>query len=322
MSLGPHPEFSWSVSRHKAFEYCRRQYWFNYYGHWQGWEDRAAERTKTIYRLKQLHSIPSWRGSTIHRGVAEMAGRDRPPEVVIEDLHRRMREEFKLSRARIFQQRGKAKSFGLDVHEYDVAVADERWKDNWAQVQASLRAFAELPYLGLFREARADGRFAYVEDPDSRDFDAKRFRWDEVGAFHIYAIADMAYERADGVVEVLDWKTGKEGGPVLEDEQRLQLALYARWLQDRHPDRPAWHRFRGSLVFLPSGQRVGKEMSQEDGDWAAATIGGSVEGMRDLLDDVGRNVGDEERFPLTESRQKCRWCVFRQVCPRGEELGG
>lgn len=319
MALGPHPEFSWSVSRYKAFDYCRRQYWFSYYGHWKGWEDRAPARTKQVYRLKQLHSLASWAGSSVHRGIAEMAGRDRTLEQVIADLHRRMRDEFRASRGRVFQQPGRAKSFGLDVHEYDEVVADERWKANWQHVESSLRAFDELPYLGLYREARAGGRYHYTEDPDSRDFDAKRFTWDEVGGFPIYAIPDLAYERTDGVIEILDWKTGKERGPELHDEQRLQLVLYARLLQERHPAHPAIHRFHASLVFLPSGQRVGRELSRDDADWAARTIGANVEGMLALLEDADRNVADEERFVLTEATQKCPKCIFRRVCPRGAQ---
>jgi hypothetical protein len=39
-------EFSWSISRNKVFQTCPRQYYFNYYGYWGGWELDAAERTK------------------------------------------------------------------------------------------------------------------------------------------------------------------------------------------------------------------------------------------------------------------------------------
>ena len=47
--LGLLPEFSWSLSRHGTFETCRRQYYWNYYGSWQGWptgdgDDAAPER--------------------------------------------------------------------------------------------------------------------------------------------------------------------------------------------------------------------------------------------------------------------------------------
>jgi len=47
-------EFSWSISRDRVFQTCPRQYYFNYYGYWGGWETDAPERTRQIYVLKQL----------------------------------------------------------------------------------------------------------------------------------------------------------------------------------------------------------------------------------------------------------------------------
>jgi hypothetical protein len=30
-------EFSWSKTRDEVFKTCPRQYWFSYYGYWNGW---------------------------------------------------------------------------------------------------------------------------------------------------------------------------------------------------------------------------------------------------------------------------------------------
>jgi hypothetical protein len=35
--------------------------------------------------------------------------------------------------------------------------------------------------------------------------------------------------------------------------------------------------------------------------------------------DAGRNEAREDDFPMTENRQKCKWCQFRGICwPDGE----
>ncbi len=47
-------EFSWSKSRDEVFRTCPRQYWFAYYGYWNGWLENALERTRQIYILKNL----------------------------------------------------------------------------------------------------------------------------------------------------------------------------------------------------------------------------------------------------------------------------
>ena len=45
-------EFSWSKSRDEIFQTCPRQYYFNYYGYWGGWQKDAPERIRQIYLLK------------------------------------------------------------------------------------------------------------------------------------------------------------------------------------------------------------------------------------------------------------------------------
>ena len=31
--------FSWSFTRHRTFQDCRRAYYLNYYGYWNGWSN-------------------------------------------------------------------------------------------------------------------------------------------------------------------------------------------------------------------------------------------------------------------------------------------
>jgi hypothetical protein len=56
-------EFSWSISRNKVFQTCPRQYFFNYYGYWGGWEMDAPARTRQIYILKNLKNRYMWAGA-------------------------------------------------------------------------------------------------------------------------------------------------------------------------------------------------------------------------------------------------------------------
>ncbi len=320
MALGPHPEFSWSTSRERAFGYCRRQYWFQYYGSWGGWEDDAPQRTKDIYGLKQRTSIKMWAGTAVHRGVALMLAGAGSLEQVTEQIHQEMRRDYLVSVRREFLRPGRAKAFGLDVHAYDEDVPPERFRDMWATVEASLRTFAELPYWGLYREAVAAGRYAAAEPPDGGDFDARRFHWPEVGDFPIFAQPDLVYERADGRVEILDWKTGRLPTRRPAEELTLQLRLYAHLVRERHPDHPPATRLVAAEVYLPSGDRFGRALQPADLEAAAAEVAESAEAMRALLDDPVRNIASEERFALTEGTQKCPGCLFRRLCPRWDEI--
>ena len=58
-------EFSWSISRDRVFQTCPRQYYFNYYGYWGGWEINAPQRVKQIYVLKQLKNRYMWSGEKV-----------------------------------------------------------------------------------------------------------------------------------------------------------------------------------------------------------------------------------------------------------------
>ena len=53
-------EFSWSISRDRIFQTCPRQFYFNYYGYWGGWEINTPQRVKQIYVLKQLKNHHMW----------------------------------------------------------------------------------------------------------------------------------------------------------------------------------------------------------------------------------------------------------------------
>ena len=58
-------EFSWSISRDRVFQTCPRQYYFNYYGYWDGWETGAPAKTRQIYILKQLKNRYMWAGAKV-----------------------------------------------------------------------------------------------------------------------------------------------------------------------------------------------------------------------------------------------------------------
>ena len=59
-------DFSWSKSRDEVFQTCPRQYYFNYYGYWGGWEESAPERTRQIYVIKKLKNRFMWAGEKVH----------------------------------------------------------------------------------------------------------------------------------------------------------------------------------------------------------------------------------------------------------------
>ena len=102
-------EFSWSKSRDEVFQTCPRQYWFNYYGYWGGWEKDAPERTRQIYILRNLKNRHMWAGEKVHDCIKHTL-RNLQRDISILDVDEivsitlnQMREEFRSSREKRYR---------------------------------------------------------------------------------------------------------------------------------------------------------------------------------------------------------------------------
>ena len=60
-------DFSWSLQRFAMFERCKKEYFYHYYGSWEGWNKNADDRIKLIYRLKNIKRENTWLKSIIEK---------------------------------------------------------------------------------------------------------------------------------------------------------------------------------------------------------------------------------------------------------------
>src|SRR6056297_1734468 len=125
-------DFSWSNSRHSTFKSCKRKYYFQYYGFWDGWEDNAPERVRTIYQLKKLQNRHTWKGTIIHEAIAFLLKSLLEDENLdIEEFKKavinKMRDQYKASLSGKYKTNPKD-SFGLLEHYYEEEVAKETWQ--------------------------------------------------------------------------------------------------------------------------------------------------------------------------------------------------
>ena len=125
-------EFSWSKSRDEIFRTCPRQYYFNYYAFWGGWQQNADERTKQIYILKNLKNRYLWKGDHIHRCIKHTL-KNLQRGIAVLDVDEiisitidKMRDDFRSSKNKRYLTH--LKSCALFEHEYDVDLPDAKWK--------------------------------------------------------------------------------------------------------------------------------------------------------------------------------------------------
>ncbi|HET6350364.1 MAG TPA: PD-(D/E)XK nuclease family protein [Candidatus Krumholzibacteria bacterium] len=294
--------FQWSVSRDRCFVTCPRQYWFNHYGFWGGWEPTADDRTREIYMLKQLKTRPVWVGDVVHaciRRSLENLSR-RIPLLPVEEILRitrdRMRIDFRQSRDGLYREDPKA-ACGLYEHEYRVPVTDAEWLESAEQVDQCLRNFY------------ASEAFSQLARTRPEDFlEIETFSRLAIDGVPVVVKLDCATRESDHVV-VWDWKTGRRE----TQESPLQLACYAFYVHQEYGI--PIHRVRQRRVDLMGGGDYRETVIGERRlDEVLTYIRGSVADMMSLLDDPERNLASEDRFTKAVRRDVCSRCSFLRVC--------
>lgn len=306
LEFGPHPEFSWSRSRHDTFSVCARRYYYRYYGSWRGWEDDAGPRTKRAYLLKQLTSLPAELGRAVHRRAFEVGFRAAQglPLPSLGDLVGRTRDELndvvRSSRDRgSFRRRPARRSF-LRRAWYGEPLTGEVVDATEERLEASHRALRAHEIWDAVREEELEVDFLgdpeVVPDPQLR-----------VDGVPVYGEPDLVLRPAgERPPVVLDWKSGRE-----RDGDLWQLAVHGLWVRATRGDPVCV----GRVEYLAEDTAHEVELGEGELDAAEARIRESLGEMRALLEDPDRNEArSRDAFPLTEHTRVCRWCDFFELC--------
>lgn len=289
-------EFSWSPSRHRMFQSCQRQYFFNYYGSWGGWYDSASEQTRLLYRLKKMSTLPQLVGTVVHDAISRVlkavqSGREVPfktAETYATQLFDRHIEDSVAQR----WLRSPSRHTNLFEHYYgqDVDVDAGR-----ARVIENMRAFFDSEAFQKLQDTPTD-HWLSVEELTSFMFQATK----------LWVALDVAV-RQNGGVSVFDWKTGRE-----READRLQLAVYALFAST------VWGVSIPHLnlqdVYLQAGVIRPVAIDTTILDETRHVICESIAQMRELLDDPTANTASIDAFPMTENRSTCTSCPFKSVC--------
>lgn len=295
-------EFSWSISRNKIFQTCPRQYYFNYYGYWGGWEINAPQRVKQIYVLKQLKNRHMWVGEKVHdcikhslinlqRGISVLN-----VDQIIDITLSQMREEFRSSREKRYHI--KPKTCALFEHEYEAPISDDDWKKTADNMELCLRNFYSSETFDLLKELP---RQMWLEVEDFSSFNLNKTK--------IWAVLDCSFRTEDGGITIIDWKTGKS----MSGDISMQLSCYAMYAMNKWGIDPEKVKLIEYNLLANQGSEftIGKSEIKNTKTY----IAGSIADMQSLLVDVGENLPkDEEAFLKVEDERVRKSCNFRKVC--------
>lgn len=314
-------ELSWSTSRARNFAECRRRYYFDYYLSWRGWGRDADPERRRVYLLKKMTRMPMLAGDIVHRAIAEYyARRDQglgwTAEEAVAWSVQELRRGYRESRDGGWKARP-AKSVRLAEHHYGEPEVDEsgdaareygtRYVD---RIRASLETFFTSAKLADAREAQPRDWLACEDMSTFELFETK-----------VFAVPDFAYlDRtagegggdADGLVHIVDWKTGRP-----READRFQLEVYAFYARERWGTDPT--RTVAADVYLLDDEV--REVAVDDAvlDATLARIEASIGEMREVHFDADRSKGDAEEFPRVpeaDAGRVCSRCNYRELCDR------
>jgi CRISPR/Cas system-associated exonuclease Cas4 (RecB family) len=297
--------FSWSKSRDEQFRECQRKYYFDKYASWGGWDRSAPELTRLAYVYKNLKNRWAWKGETVHHLIEEVLkslrdGKEIPLDACLQKLTENMRKDYRSSKAKKYFEDPK-KNIGLFEHEYEKLVTDATWKEFHDSSAECIRNFYGSDfYKELLNDTKSN--WLIIEDLEDFQFDGAK----------VYVKLDFARTK-DGVIEIYDWKTGKEDA----EAASVQMGAYAMYAMKK------WNvgldKIRAYLFNLGSAKPVAKNqaltvkllMETEQ------VMRQSIKQMRELLQDPVKNIPHPvEKYLYTENARLCGYCNFYKICDK------
>lgn len=294
-------EFSWSKTRDEIFKTCPRQYWFTYYGYWNGWLEDAPERTRKIYILKNLKNRHVWAGEKVHECIQRSLNNIRrgikvlPVDEIVLITIDQMRAEFRSSKSKNYWK--KPKTCALFEHEYEIELTDDQWKEVASNVETCLRSFyASDIYDGL----KSHPKEGWLEVEEFSSFHMDNIK--------INLSIDCAIKEGDDIY-IYDWKTGKS----LSEDLSIQLCCYALYAMEK------WQASPDSLRIIKYNLSFDKSnwfsVTNEEVKALKGYIRGSIKDMHSLLIDADNNIPvEEDQFSKVEDERVSFKCNFRKVC--------
>jgi hypothetical protein len=294
---------NYSVSREETLKYCARKYYISYYESWNGWLAAAPERTQLAYFLKKRDTAAIWIGHHIHSAIKSIIQNIDRSELghAIEILKAKLSEDFIKSKNRT-KSNGKVKDLWLYEHYKGEILDYNRIEERAVHL---LTNFFESHIYKALKAKYGSYKILYL---DSDDFDQMKF---EFNGFTVFAIPDLCYQKDDGSVAIWDWKTGKSG----EEDLSKQLKTYALRLMVSNGINPAATKVEGYSYFLDDLTMNGNIINMDDIESIKTSISKGFNDMQDLLEDVPSNAPkQEDYFPKTQHTNKCKGCVFNEMC--------
>lgn len=259
-------------------------------------------RKARIKEVKKLSSVHMLGGIWLHQFIRQFLSSY--PNVPV-DLERQCCAVFDnaVSRSRSPARRRLAQGLLLLEYVFDDPEAEERAKSSRETLTKAISHFRNTPEVQAVWKDVLSGE-AWIEKPIGG--------LPKIDGYGVRGQIDFAV-RHDERVEIVDWKSGLQGG----GHDSLQLFIYALWANKQYQIKPESISVR--RVFLGEGR-----VEPARGLDATSLSRGEAKLVQDIAlmreqQEYGK-AGTEEAFTPCLKVNVCRRCKFQRECPEGRVL--
>jgi hypothetical protein len=279
-----HPGMSWSLSRQRLFERCRRAYFLHYYAAAGSEEDASVAGLR---HCKHTLTVDQWLERTVQAFIGEQLIKQSTPATEAQ-LARQMREAARRSQRRIAQ--------GQTKDRLDSAATERLISQACDSAAQAISRWRRSAMLG-----------ALLAEPRPHWKPIETIASFALGDLTIWCRFDAAFSRGDGNLMVINWRLRR---PRNRDAARMLTLMAARRWQIQ-PDRI---RVCTEPLLDDAPPQFDVFSAAELVDMQDRILNSAAE-MRSCMDDVTADIASEDAFALTENPATCATCRFRSVCP-------
>ncbi|MDP4629808.1 MAG: PD-(D/E)XK nuclease family protein [Flavobacteriales bacterium] len=288
------PILGWSVSRFDTFSFCKRKYYYTYYGKF----DREFPIAK-ITQLKNLTTEALSIGSLAHDVIEAILKRLQKSTDVIDET--RMKGFVKAQVQKYMLDKVFSEVYYKEREEIDEAyIIDSVFK--------AVMIFVKSERFEWIRQLPDTSKQQWIIEPDG--YGETRIKTDR-GDLKAYCKVDFMLPDGKDIY-ILDWKTGKAD----EFKHRKQLIGYSLFASFHFENK--FDRIIPILAYLKDGySEVVPQISEMDIENFKSDMIGDIRAMQNMNVDIENNTPvAKNEFTLTESEGKCKYCEFRELCGR------
>ncbi len=304
-SWRPSP-LSWSISRMRHFEDCRRHYFYDRF-----WGQDPKTKWQ-LYEMRNITTLAMLRGQVVHSIIVEGLKSVRNGELMsVENAKLKLGDLIRLkymeSKRRLWHIDNRPAGCKLgDItnlleHYYNFSNTDDR------AVEARSIAWNSIENLWN-SEIWSD---ITSSDPGLwKDLDEDSFPSFELDGIKVYAKIDFSIDGESPTI--IDWKTG-----IASDMDRQQLIVYALYAKKQWGWEPENISLKAVYLY-PKFDVQEYRTNREEIEKTREFIKNSFERIMSVEPAIlPANI---ENFPITNETRNCFWCRFQGICEGAKRL--